>query len=230
LTEGGGEERGGGIGAFDFFVDIDKLPSLGDVGKGGSGAQSRKRKRDVCGHEGGGGNGGEDDKENDEFMSLSLADLKGRCRGRDEAITGSKKELVERLRWAPKPQILVDRSRRNQYVPKPNSANAALMVALLLNHTPGEPGMEKETLMAHADQLGISKDPMGGTGGWYDGWSSVKLLVTGDPPLVQYPKRRYSLTTQPPGQSGVEVAKALHELAHRPERMGGAVCSCGAVF
>jgi len=41
--------------------------------------------------------------------------------------------------------------------------------------------------------------------GFYDGWSSIKELLTGDPPLVQGPKKKYSLTTQPPGQAGVRV-------------------------
>ena len=74
--------------------------------------------------------------------------------------------------------------------------------------------------MAHADALGISK-------GFYDCWSGVKALLTGDPPLMQGPKKRYSLTTQPPGQSGVDVAKALHILTHRHERMdNGMTCRC----
>jgi hypothetical protein len=107
-----------------------------------------------------------------------------------------------------------------------------VQVALLLNHTPGEPGMEKAMLMTLADQTGISKDSMGGRGGFYDGWSSVKELLTGDPALMQGPKRLYSLTTQPPGQSGRDVAKALHQLAHCPQRMGdkAATCKCGAMF
>ena len=115
----------------------------------------------------------------------------------------------------------------SQPQPKANSANSALLVALLLHHQPGTPGLSKEELMAHADALGISKDPMGGTGGFYDGWSGVKALLTGDPPLMQGPKKRYSLTTQPPGQSGVDVAKALHILTHRHERMdNGMTCRC----
>ena len=44
---------------------------------------------------------------------------------------------------------------------------------------------------------------------------------------MQGPKKRYSLTTQPPGQSGVDVAKALHILTHRHERMdNGMTCRC----
>ncbi len=105
-----------------------------------------------------------------------------------------------------------------------------MQVTLLLHHKPGEPGMEKAMMMKLADKTGISKDPMGGTGGFYDGWSSVKELLNCDPALMQGPKRLYSLTTQP--DSGLDVAKALHQLAHCPERMGdkAATCKCGALF
>jgi hypothetical protein len=45
---------------------------------------------------------------------------------------------------------------------------------------------------------------------------------------MQGPKKRYSLTTQPPGQAGVDVAKALHHMAHQTDRMAPAsTCRCG---
>ena len=87
--------------------------------------------------------------------------------------------------------------RRNEYVPKVPSCNAALMVALLLNHVPGK-GMAKERLMVLAEEIGVSgNESMGGDGGFYDGWAGVKQLLQGDPALVRKEKgNKYSLTTQ----------------------------------
>ncbi len=78
------------------------------------------------------------------------------------------------------------------------SCNAALMVALLLNHVPGTQGMAKERLMVLAEEIGVSGcESMGGDGGFYDGWAGVKQLLQGDPALVRKEKgNRYSLTTQ----------------------------------
>ena len=71
------------------------------------------------------------------------------------------------------------------------------MVALLLNHVPGTPGMTKERLMVLAEETGVSKESMSGDGGFYDGWSGTKQLQEGDPALVRREKgHRYSLTTQ----------------------------------
>ena len=54
------------------------------------------------------------------------------------------------------------------------------------------------------------------------GWSGVKDLTGGDPPLVSVVKRKYALTTQPPGSAGIDVAKAVHVMAHRMN-----LCRCG---
>lgn len=98
------------------------------------------------------------------------------------------------------------------------------MVALLLNHVPGSQGMTKERLMVHAEETGVSKESMGGDGGFYDGWSGMKQLQEGDPALVRREKgHRYSLTTQPPESCGRAVAHALHVLAHRE-----GFCNCGS--
>lgn len=75
--------------------------------------------------------------------------------------------------------------------------------------------------MLLAEETGVSKDPMGGNGGWYDGWASMKEMISGDPPLVCVSKRKYSLTTQPLGSSGLDVAKAIHTMAHRKK-----LCNC----
>lgn len=49
-----------------------------------------------------------------------------------------------------------------------------------------------------------------------------KDLCGGDPPLVSVVKRKYALTTQPQGSSGMDVARAIHIVAHRQQ-----LCRCG---
>lgn len=158
-----------------------------------------------------------------ELNRLSIQALKDLCKERGEKIGGKKADLVARLLQPRKPEILIMRMRRNEYVPKVPSSNAALMVALLLHHRPGTQGMTKERLMVLAEETGVSKESMSGDGGFYDGWSGMKQLQEGDPALVRREKgHRYSLTTQPPESSGVAVASALHILAHRE-----GICTCG---
>jgi len=74
-----------------------------------------------------------------------------------------------------KSEILITRSRRCQYLPKVSSCNAAILVVLYLNHSPGTKGLSKERIMLLAEDTCVSVDPMGGKGGWYDGWSNVKV-------------------------------------------------------
>ncbi|KAL3768086.1 hypothetical protein ACHAW5_009143 [Stephanodiscus triporus] len=159
-----------------------------------------------------------------QLKNMSIAQLKDRCKERDEKISGKKDDLIARLLKPRKPEILIIRIRRNEYVPKVPSCNAALMVALLLNHVPGTQGMSKERLMVLAEETGVSSEStMGGDGGFYDGWAGVKQLLQGDPALVRKEKgHRYSLTTQPPESCGRAVAHALHILAHRE-----GICKCG---
>ena len=162
-------------------------------------------------------------EEHAQLKKLSIAQLKERCKERDEKIGGKKDDLIARLLKPRKPEILIARARRKEYVPKVPSSNAALMVALLLHHVPGTQGMTKERLMLLAEGTGVSKESMSGDGGFYDGWSGMSQLQTGDPALVRKEKgHRYSLTTQPPETSGRAVAHALHILAHRE-----GICTCG---
>jgi len=166
----------------------------------------------------------ENSEEYSELKKMSIAELKEKCKERDEKIGGKKNELIARLLKPRKPEILIMRARRKEYVPKIPSSNAALMVALLLNHVPGSQGMAKERLMVLAEETGVSKESMGGDGGFYDGWSGMKQLQEGDPALVRREKgHRYSLTTQPPESCGRAVAHALHLLAHRE-----GLCNCGS--
>lgn len=111
-----------------------------------------------------------------ELKKLSMEQLKEMLKDRDEKIGGKKEELISRLLKPRKPELLIMRARRKEYVPRVPSSNAALMVALLLHHIPGTQGLTKERLMVLAEETGISKESMSGDGSnFYDGWS-VSLL------------------------------------------------------
>jgi hypothetical protein len=114
----------------------------------------------------------------EQLLTLSMNELKDLCRERAEKMAGSKVDLVQRLLQQRKPEILISRARRNQYVPKVPSCNAAILVALHLYHEPGTPPLTKEKIMMYAEECGVSKDPMFGSGkGWYDGWSGFKVRI-----------------------------------------------------
>ena len=48
-------------------------------------------------------------------------------------------------------------------------------------------------------------------------------MLSGDPPLVFVKKKKYSLTVHPAGRAGLDVAKAIHVMAHHE-----GICRCGA--
>ena len=92
--------------------------------------------------------------------------------------------MLARLLKPRKPEILLMRMRRGDYVPKVPSSNAALLVALLLHHVPGTQGMTKERLMVLAEETGVSKESMSGDGGFYDGWSGMKQVSSFHLPFI----------------------------------------------
>jgi len=158
-----------------------------------------------------------------ELKKHAVATLKEMCKQRDEKMTGTKQDLITRLLIPRKPEILITRKRRNQYVPKLPSCNAALICALLLLDETCTKPLKKEEIMKMAEETGVSKDPMFGNGkSWYDGWSGIKEMTGGDPPLISVVKRKYMLTTQPHGAAGIDVARAVHLMAHRKK-----LCRCG---
>lgn len=61
-----------------------------------------------------------------ELNKLSIQVLKDRCKERGEKIGGKKADLIARLLKPRKPEILLMRMRRNEYVPKVPSSNAAV--------------------------------------------------------------------------------------------------------
>ena len=159
----------------------------------------------------------------EELQKESITSLKTMLKARAEKTSGSKADLIARLRQPPKPALLITRARNGEYVPKSGTCNAALLVALLLNTRPGE-GLPKERLIDLADTGGVSNTPMDQKSGYFDGWSGMSALKNGDPALVILKKKLYCLSTQPPGSSGRDVARAVHILAHREGR-----CKCGNV-
>ena len=96
----------------------------------------------------------------EELMKMPLRELKDRCKERDEKMSCTKKELVNRLLQKRKPAILITRARRKQHVPKVPSCNAAILVALHLHTEPEDGGLEKAKVMSYAEETGVSKDPM----------------------------------------------------------------------
>jgi len=99
----------------------------------------------------------------------------------------------------------------------------SLKSSLVIIRPGSKEGLSKEEILLHAEETGVSKDPMGGVGGFYDGWSGFKQLTSGDPPLVCQKKKLFALTVRPAGCAGVDIAKALHVLAHREK-----CCTCGS--
>jgi len=94
-----------------------------------------------------------------ELQKLTAAELRDRCKERDEATGGNKGDLIARLLKPRKPEILIVRKRNKDHVPSVPSCNAALMIGLFLNTRPGE-GLSKEELMIRADECGASKVAM----------------------------------------------------------------------
>jgi hypothetical protein len=141
-------------------------------------------------------------------LKLSAGELKQRCKAEGFAESGTKQVLVKRLRGPPLPGLLKQRKLAGEYVPRPDGANCALLVALHLyedrdrtaNAAAGAGGgggapasratlpmLSKADLMHRAEATGISRDPMetprGGGGPFvYDGWASVKAKLTDPDP------------------------------------------------
>jgi hypothetical protein len=83
--------------------------------------------------------------------------------------------------------------------------------------------LTKETLMVYAQETGI-QDMSRAPGSLYDGFSGMRELTSGDPPLVNNSKKRYSLTMRPVGYAGIDIARALHTVAHSE-----GLCRCGTL-
>ena len=168
--------------------------------------------------------------DDDEFTNVSAARLKELCKSVGVAASGSKQELIERYRGPHPPKVWRDRKRKEQWVPAShNVAGTALLVALYLHEkkTGGlDNGLSRDELYVQAEELNITKNPFSGgttqTGPYhYDGWSSMKSLLKGDPALMKLSTRRYKLTRSC-NLAGFCFAEAMHKWCHEYNN-----CPCG---
>jgi hypothetical protein len=140
------------------------------------------------------------------------------------------------------PQVLLDRMKLEpeEYVPRVDSSNSALLVGLYLYEVKcaglsiNDDGVhtsrchtgsvnddiilvDKDQWMNLAEATGLSKESMNGVRHQmfnYDGWSSKDKLFIGNYPLcIQHKKRKYSLS-RTPMFGGYAIGEALHEWAH----------------
>jgi len=169
-----------------------------------------------------------------DYSKWTTSALRQQCVEWGLSKSGPKLTLMERLYGPRRPQVLMDREAQQQYSPKSHDVGAnALLVGLVLEQCQGgrdpDPsfqGSTKDGLYVLAESLQITKNPFSGgttqTGPYlYDGWSNMKYLLQGDPPLVHRVKGgRYKLTTCGP-LSGVPMAKAVHQWCHAHHK-----CSC----
>ena len=167
----------------------------------------------------------------DNYSSWSIATLQEECIKYGLAKSGKLVDLINRLHGPKPPQVWVERKTKGEYVPRTHdSGGTALLVALLLleeeedkeqgrsSRNQQHPGFDKDTVYMKAEELCITKNPFSGgttqTGPYhYDGWSSMKYLLNGDPPLVVKKRNKFRLTRSC-GLSGYTLAKGLHRWCH----------------
>lgn len=163
----------------------------------------------------------------DEYVLWKKSELEAECASVGLAKTGSRLDLIERLRGPRPPKVWLERKRLGQYVPSSyNVAGTALLVALFLHEEDnGVGGITKDELYVKAEGLNITKNPFSGgttqTGPYhYDGWSTMKFLLSGDPALATRKNGKYKLTRSC-GIAGYPLGKAMHLWCHEHGN-----CSC----
>ena len=134
----------------------------------------------------------------EDFSNMSKKQLEEKCVEYGLPKSGTKPDLISRLRGPRPPKLLVRRKQSGEYVPsKHDGASAALLVALYLHEKDAgteNRGLTKDELIVKADELQIMKTPILASppGPYaYTGWDSMsRSLVKGDPPLVKIIKGR----------------------------------------
>ena len=127
------------------------------------------------------------DQEPDPYESLSLKELKELCKNACETVSGSKDDLITRLRFNYVKPCMKSRIQHSYYVPdKQRSNNTNILVSLLL-HDHGA-GITKDDLFNICDESGISENAFSGgttqTGPFiYNGLAGLKKLTGGEVPL-----------------------------------------------
>lgn len=173
-----------------------------------------------------------DDGDNDEFFGWTKAALQDECAIAGLPKTGSRTNLVARLKGPCPPKLWLERKRQKQYVPeRHDTGGSALLVALYLHEKemgPDDVGLTQEELTMKAEGLAITKNPFSGgttqTGPYhYTGWANMSKLLSGDPALVNKTKRLYKLTRSC-DIAGYKVAEAMHAWCHQHNN-----CPCGAI-
>lgn len=168
--------------------------------------------------------------DSDQYEGFTAEQLRRKCVEYGLSKSGKISDMKARLNGPHPPNVYVRRRQAGQYVPKSfNVAATALLVALYLHEkdaAEGDPGMTKEELYVKAEELDITKNPFSGgttqTGPYlYDGWSSMKPLLTGDPALVILSRKRYKLTRSSE-LAGHSFAEAMHKWCHQHNN-----CPCG---
>ena len=162
------------------------------------------------------------------YSSLTTTALKQECDKYGFPKSGSRDAMIAKLIGPKPPNVWLKRKLRKEYVPpRHNVAGTAILVAMFLLHEeqPDSTDFSKEEIYVKAEALNIKKNPFSGgttqTGPYhYDGWSSMKELLKGDPPLVTKNKNRFRLT-RACEISGYPLAAAMHKWCHEHNN-----CSC----
>lgn len=159
-----------------------------------------------------------------DFADMLLKQLKKKCMEVGLNTGGTKNELIDRLKGPWPPTVWVERKKKGLYVPKYNTGAMAILVALHLHESAindeNALGMTGAQLFAEAEGLQISQNPFSGgttqTGPYhYDGMSSLKGLLKGDPALVIQTRGRHYKLTRSCDLAGYNVAKACHKWCHQ---------------
>ena len=169
-----------------------------------------------------------DSKPKVDYSNWSVAALKDECIKHGLAKSGSRVDLILRLNGPWPPKIWLKRKEKGEYVPNGHdTGGCAILVAMLLLHQeePHTIDFSKDEVYVKAESLRITKNPFSGgttqTGPYhYDGWSNMKNLLEGDPPLVVKKKKRFRLTKSC-DISGYPLAEAMHKWCHDHNK-----CSC----
>ena len=100
----------------------------------------------------------------DEYAKWKKSELEAECSSVGLPKSGSRTELINRLRGPRPPKLWLERKRQKQYVPSSyNVAGTALLVALYLHEEEqGLDGITKDELYVKAEGLNITKNPFSG--------------------------------------------------------------------
>lgn len=168
---------------------------------------------------------------NDMYEGWTMTQLQQKCGQVGLPKSGTIADLKAKLNGPHPPKVWLKRKKAKEYVPpRHNVASTAILVALYLhekNAASDDPGMTKDELYVKSEELEIKKDPFSGgttqTGPYhYDGWSSMKSLLHGDPPLVVRKNHRYKLS-RCSELAGYPFAEDMHRWCHAHGN-----CPCGA--